>query len=89
MNICMNEEICTNVCASMDGVRHCGVAYHTLCSSLMIFNVLLLLPHLPEMSGLTSRAGERGRRGQGQRQQQHKCHALAAHERHRSQKGNA
>ena len=52
MNICMNEEICTNVCASMDGVRHCGVAYHTLCSSLMIFNVLLLLPHLPEMSGL-------------------------------------
>ena len=66
-----------------------GIAeWHTIrFAALMIFNVLLLLPHLPEMSGLTSRAGEGGRR-RGQRQQ-HKCHARAAHEPHSSQKGNA
>ena len=61
MNICMNEEICTNVCASMDGVRHCGVAYHTLCSSLIIFNASSTSSSSRSV-GLTSRAGERGRR---------------------------
>ena len=50
MNICMNEEICINVCASMDSQALWSCITYALQLSL-IFYVPLLLPHLPDNVG--------------------------------------